>query len=130
ALAEVGAARLLADRVEGLIAEEHPQRARRRVEGAALPRPLGKALSRDQRSGHEVTSCASGGIHSRRERGGSRGRAARAPLLLDAASGGSGGCAASTPEPASHKLRAERDSLPRSARGFKGVRRSTPLLNF
>src|SRR5260221_10093407 len=26
-------------------------------------------------------------------------------------------------------LRAERDSLPRSERGFKGVRRSTPLLN-
>jgi 2-iminobutanoate/2-iminopropanoate deaminase len=29
----------------------------------------------------------------------------------------------------SHGLRAERDSLPRSARGFKGARRSAPLLN-
>jgi hypothetical protein len=27
------------------------------------------------------------------------------------------------------ELRAERDSLPRSERGFKGARRSAPLLN-
>src|SRR5438876_545837 len=61
---------------------------------------LGGAPLAPQRHG-----CERSGIHSRE------------------ASGGSGGCAASTPEA---RLRAERDSFPRSERGGGGVRRHHP----
>ena len=40
AVAEVGTTRLLADRVQRVLAEEHPQRARFGRERAALPRPV------------------------------------------------------------------------------------------
>ena len=41
AIPQVGAARLLADGIEPLLAQEHPDGARRRRERAALPRPPG-----------------------------------------------------------------------------------------
>src|SRR5207245_2744093 len=95
----------------------------------------------------QAAGGASGGIHSRRERGGSRGRgaahgssrgarrqrAARAAgFTPDASAGVQGGAAQRTvhlEEPASSGRRERRDSLPTRARGFKGARRSARFIS-
>src|SRR5438445_526360 len=97
AFAQVGATRLLAHGVELLVAQEHAQSARPGRERAALSSPLGKALTRDRRNGHEATSCASGGIHFRRERGVQGGAPLAPPCSSMPRAGGLGGAPPAPP---------------------------------